>query len=479
MKKKSPSKPKGRGLRPGQLRQSYVARRWSDPEFDQGIFHADMVEDDDHDYWDANDPYIDWYQDYHIDQFLNQLLFKRSPGKIGDALQVKVKKETDFEPGWIPFRESSKQKLENRLTDYQHMLESLDETAPEVDEMIERAAGGRGRINLVRSFLKRHTNLAKSICLFSPFWVRDPATAEPENISDLLEHMFVEYEVPRFLYAEWNRMQKSSPRFEWLLWFVLLAQGGSLKRYCEGREWTVSPKFQHHLFDVPAAATPLQGCIYAEVRRAGGSLTDFERILQVPAMVVNPVWFLMHERQGSRFPKFWYSTVSWLVRHRDRITDEQSERILSWAAHLWSELQRVDAQFTWRGRSLERTIQESDEYYETFTKPIELTTWQSHSWNWDSGDLHPDKWTLTELTSGKLLLEESRAMRHCVAAYSDRCVVGASAIFSVRRNGKRQLTVDVNPQRKRATEIKGYGNRFPDEEEQWIVKLWLSRIVQK
>jgi len=450
-----------------------------DPEYEQGLFAEDLEEEDNADYWDAHDPYIDWYQDYQIDQFMSQLLHRSSSGSIGDALGVAVPDATDVEVDWTPFRDSSEQKLESRLTDFQDVLDRIDETAPEVEEMIVTAAGGRGRIDLIKTLCGRRENLARSICLFAPFWVRDPSTAVGMREIELLRHLFVDYQVPDFLYWEWNREQNTFPRFLWLLWYILLAQGGSLRRFSEGKKWAVSARFQHHLFDAPPAATALQGCIHAEVKRAGGDLIDVNRLLRVPALVVNPVWFKLYEERENDFPKFWYSTVSWLIRHRGSITDEQSERILSWAAHLWSELQRTGGQFTWRGRSLDRVIQDSEEYYETFTKPRELINWQSHGWNWDSGDLHPDKWRFTEITSGKYLLEESRAMRHCVANYSERCVVGASAIFSVRRNGKRQLTVDVSPQRRRATEIKGYGNRFPDKEEQWIVDLWLSRVVQK
>jgi hypothetical protein len=72
-------------------------------------------------------------------------------------------------------------------------------------------------------------HLARYLCLFAPFWVRSPQTWNPSGETPLLDHLFVLHHVPGFLYPEWFR-ELEFPRLKWLYWFILLGQGGSLKR---------------------------------------------------------------------------------------------------------------------------------------------------------------------------------------------------------------------------------------------------------
>lgn len=57
------------------------------------------------------------------------------------------------------------------------------------------------------------------------------------------------------------------------------------------------------------------------------------------------------------------------------------------------------------------------------------------SWRDDSGD-----WVAEELLTPEALSQEGKAMRHCVGTYSDKCRDGGSRIFSIKRNGVRELT---------------------------------------
>lgn len=50
-------------------------------------------------------------------------------------------------------------------------------------------------------------------------------------------------------------------------------------------------------------------------------------------------------------------------------------------------------------------------------------------------------------------------LHHCVYSYDGRCVAGASAIVSLRLNGKARVTIEVSPASKRIVQARGTCNR--------------------
>ncbi|MBL8799548.1 MAG: hypothetical protein JNM56_37040 [Planctomycetia bacterium] len=71
-------------------------------------------------------------------------------------------------------------------------------------------------------------NLVRNVSLFAPFWIRSPRTWDGGKTS-LVNHLLVRYDVPRFLDDCWFDLPGHAT-LKWLSWFILLAQGGSLKR---------------------------------------------------------------------------------------------------------------------------------------------------------------------------------------------------------------------------------------------------------
>ncbi|NJM34458.1 MAG: hypothetical protein HC850_06815 [Rhodomicrobium sp.] len=78
------------------------------------------------------------------------------------------------------------------------------------------------------------------------------------------------------------------------------------------------------------------------------------------------------------------------------------------------------------------------------------------------------------------LLEEGRAMNHCVAAYADKLSVGACLIYSVRRAKRRVATMEVMRERGgtgkgRIAQLQGHGNTKPGDDVIDAARLWLAR----
>jgi hypothetical protein len=326
-----------------------------------------------------------------------------------------------------------------------------------------------------------HRGLALNLLLFAPFWTRPLSQWVPANLDSqsaifsLLEHLFVRYPVPKFLYSEWQGMPDEL-RLKWLCWFILLGQGRSLHRAAPLFGWTVARKFQHNLQVVPSAMSPTEACIYAEILRLGGSSVEFGRLAQVPAFIIDPTSV---SYQPSYLP-FWQQTVSWLHQQRDRLNAEQAATILQWAMHKYTEAERAGLQpFSWQGRSLQRVLELSDAYLRQISRPVTAYTWKPHGWVWEWKDEHSNTWSFTELCSSQALFAEGQALHHCVAGYAARCAAGYSAIVSLRRNELRQITIEINPQTKQLVQARGAYNCAPDVRERAIINQWMNCVIRQ
>jgi hypothetical protein len=100
-------------------------------------------------------------------------------------------------------------------------------------------------------------------------------------------------------------------------------------------------------------------------------------------------------------------------------------------------------------------------------------------WDW-----HPpareakarDEWFFVrQLTTAQDLVDESRAMHHCVSSYASKCIAGNASIWTLRRKAlgktERLLTIEVDPQL-RAVQVRGFGNRLATPDERNILARW-------
>lgn len=85
---------------------------------------------------------------------------------------------------------------------------------------------------------------------------------------------------------------------------------------------------------------------------------------------------------------------------------------------------------------------------------------------------------ITEITSGKRLLEESRAMQHCVFSYLEMCRTGRTHIFSLTEekyiNGTLKINFKVTIQvtKRKLVQAYGNGNSLPPKELLTLISDW-------
>jgi hypothetical protein len=318
-----------------------------------------------------------------------------------------------------------------------------------------------------------YTSLVSQILLLAPFWVRPLSGWTGDHlsgtnlISSVVDHLFVTYPLPEFLYRIWQP-ERDQPTSKWIYWFVLLGQGASLHRATEHfTDWAITKSFVQYLLQAPPDLTPLESCMWAEAIRLGGSATEFQRLREHP----NYMWDPTDARErDTRWQSFWRDTVRWLTRHREELTDEMCHLILIWSSRRWHE------QFTLRNRTPQSAYQAAQRFFEMQERPWD-GKWRGHGCDWEFLDQDEDVWSFRELTSGYQLLQEGREMQHCVQSYTERCLTGLDSIFSLSLNARRCLTIQVNLASRRIVQARGLCNRWPTPEEDLVLGAWQREVL--
>jgi len=475
-----------RPLGPSQLRRRFLKHRYDDPEYDErGQLRDDSPEVDD--YWDCYDPCgpdceicgvarRDDPFDYHLLQFMRSVTSLPPPLIPYEwAVDAASAQPGEDAASRLPVRQGTAG-IEERLASHVGKLKSTSSSADALRPEMVSAIGDWRNLEVVKHVAEQShaPDFVTRVCMFAPFWVHSPRTWDARSGRPLVHHLFGLYDVPAFLASEWFR-ESEITRFKWLCWFILFAQGGSLKRAAHYFDWDVPAGFAHHLAAAPADLSPTEACILAEVRRQGGDEIDCRRILRNPAFVIDPT-----ERSAAgSHRKFWHDTLRWLIAHREAITDQQSDLILSWAMHEYTETDRAGLPaFSWKGRRVRAVLERSVAYHREVENPWYRYSWQGHGWDWVLEVPPHGKWSFVELTSGDELFQEGKAMRHCVASYAGRCASGYSAIVSLRYNQQRRVTIEITPRTKQIVQARGLCNRPADAEAQRALSLWMATVVR-
>ena len=111
------------------------------------------------------------------------------------------------------------------------------------------------------------------------------------------------------------------------------------------------------------------------------------------------------------------------------------------------------------------------EYFAQLAVCHQSLHWEPQGWDWSLAD-DSGAWTIVELVTGPDLYEEGQAMRHCAGLYAPRCAASGCAVFSLRRNGLRVLTVELEPRSRRILQARGHSNRRPTVQERDILGRW-------
>ncbi|MFH5806083.1 PcfJ domain-containing protein [Alienimonas sp. DA493] len=366
---------------------------------------------------------------------------------------------------------------------------------------------------------------------------------EPRDLGPaVVAHLFGRYPIPAVLAPAFARSPLEEPGgAKWLRWAVALGAGAGLR--AAGRAlgptygWDAPGRFQF-LFEQESREQegarlgrcpggPLAAAIRAEVRRTVGddpARCDriAQRLLSLRFYRLDPTALPRDARAAAR-RAFWAATVGWLATHGAALSDPDARDVLAWAAErfeacgfggptgfVWrrrsaagalaavreaaaraaaAEAERLAAERRAReaardaARRLARRRREETRQAEARRERVRRSAppslrWEPRGWDWEWKS-RGSWWVITELTSSEALFEEGREMKHCAAGYASLCRAGQSAVFGVTLNGKRRLTVEVEPGTGKLVQVRGPGNRGPTPEEAAVISKWRRRQLRR
>lgn len=84
-------------------------------------------------------------------------------------------------------------------------------------------------------------------------------------------------------------------------------------------------------------------------------------------------------------------------------------------------------------------------------------------------------WSIREILLVDDLVAEGRAMHHCVSIHAPHIRTGARSIWSLVRDGKRALTIEVANREQLIVQVRGKANRMPVAREMANLRVWAGR----
>jgi len=262
--------------------------------------------------------------------------------------------------------------------------------------------------------------------------------------------------------------------------------------------------------------------LYAEFKRLGGWAEDFRCLMSNEAYVID---LLDPVSEESRV--LWYDVCRWTINKQFELTADQHRKVLWWARHQFTEFARNDESYCLQGRSLakvlesiatyedeqaliarararlaergrqvsmarneareqlreqERQAQEdllagrNTDYYFDDEKLRQLC-WKPRGWNYVIR-AHGKAWSFRELTTGQELYDEGEAMEHCVGGYISTCYEGDALIFSLRSEGRREATIEIDPLTCEVIQIQRRLNADAKKSHLNVLRKWVADVVQ-
>lgn len=291
-----------------------------------------------------------------------------------------------------------------------------------------------------------------------------------KQVLALIDHLFVRYPTPPFLYRS-----MLTPEGEKLVfgeidpkgngeyfrpWFLAIAQGRSFAQAAKG---VLTKREAHEFLRAPGDLTARQAIVWA----------------QGAAMGVRPqaILFLLDrfgvdrlEGYGPRREDLLRFYGAWYDQMRgDRIEIADFLR----QAH-------ENARFSLKGRTLGSVRKLTRQWHRTryWGSYTVYRSWRPRYPDWEIR-VGPFTVVAVELCDSDRLASEGLRQRHCVVTYARSCEVGLCRIVSMRWLGHqgaefRRLTLEIRPSHQDIVQVKGNHNRWPDDDEMRIVRKWAS-----
>lgn len=296
------------------------------------------------------------------------------------------------------------------------------------------------------------------------------------QFSSLLRHLFARYSVPIFMDSAWFRNDKGSYKLR--DWFIHIGSGNNIRT--AKTPIPITKRMAHHFSDAPDDYTIENALRWGQVHSMGGDRRLTESLLGT--------------RIGSSFENdnFWLTVVRFFISH-PLLDRSHVGPVIDFLSYHKFEVQEVavgpgvveqhpppNPNLTMRGRTPDSLLRQVSDWHTQLGRsvPAERVYFKRSGLNGFELKTGKDKkqiWQIRELLSGKELVDEGKAMHHCVATYASSCASGHCSIWAMELETPRGLekhqTVEVN-RHGVIVECRGKFNRLPTTREYEVLSKW-------
>jgi hypothetical protein len=300
------------------------------------------------------------------------------------------------------------------------------------------------------------------------------------QFASLTRHLFARYPMPVFFDSVWFR---DSPMQNW---FLHVGQGKSI-RTAERLHFPMTKREAHEFMLAPDDYTIEHALRWGQMRALNGNRRMIDAICGT--------------RLGRQFAHndFWVSVLRFFVQnpfldavHYGPIIDYvQSQKFAQ--PQVFVRPGVIEQQppphpgFTMHGRTPETLLRQVNAWHAQLGREQRVGPMQWKSSGIDGLSLiegheqsrNMRRWTITELLNRDALVDEGRAMRHCIATYARSCASGHSAVWSMQcesaEGRERVLTIEVRPSSRMVMEARGKFNAAPTPQARRVLRQWIEK----
>ncbi|QDV19645.1 hypothetical protein Pan153_43110 [Gimesia panareensis] len=301
------------------------------------------------------------------------------------------------------------------------------------------------------------------------------------QIRSLVKHLLDLYQVPDFMAPVWWADYEDN----WATGlYLLLARGLSVRQYSLLYPFRVTKKMAVQFVQAPDDLSPRAALRWAQVRALGGD-PRLARILISETFL----------REPTSDEPFWESVIRFLIQQQPISADEiveivhfLSQQRFEPAEKVWGKGSGdfpVQPDFSLKGRSLMSLRRHMvhwrlDLIEKGMMPPAEVDP-LDYPWQRSAiGEFHCEHegqiWSIEEVLTPRQLQIESKIMNHCVEMFLNECARRKTTIWSMKvkagRRRRRQLTIEVLPQKKVIFEARGKNNSTPAPTVRQVLNRW-------
>ena len=321
-------------------------------------------------------------------------------------------------------------------------------------------------------------------------WLPDLSSSATNQYYSLIDHLFVQYEIPQFLKSSWLQNRHSTRLL------IALGKGQSIRKCQMPIPFTKS--MAKHFMSAPDDLTVPQAARWAQVRSFDGSPSLARFITQTRLKTFGP-----QEEFWAEFLRFVVTNEHGRIEAKTKTTFSLSElkemiafchgikfgRAVEMLGYNTFDDAPLQPNFSVKGRSV-RWLRKRMANWRTeielpartpmrFPKPVDFSFPKCETIEAFRGIDEGLLWTIDQIDSAAMLRAEGGIMQHCVAAYANRCRGGNTTIWSMKSDDgavkKHVLTIELWANSRCIGQVKGKRNSSPSPIATQVLKRWIAQ----